>query len=99
VTDSFAARGNSFQQGASLDWNDNNFEPSPTSNTPMAAGNNSPATRHLDLRESLEWLLGATPEHEDLDMPADEKSARRNRRMDLLLWILNLEPRLAPYGE
>lgn len=65
----------------------------------MAAGSNSPSTRHLDLRESLEWLLGAAPEQEDLDIPADEKSARRNRRMDLLLWILNLEPRLAPYGE
>lgn len=56
-------------------------------------------SRHLDVRESLEWLLGPAPDHEELDMAPEEKSALKDRRMDLLLWILNLEPRLAPYGE
>jgi hypothetical protein len=59
------------------------------------AGNTVP---HLNLREALEWLLGAPHTHDD-DLSHEEKAARRNRRMELLLWLLNLEPRLAPYGE
>ncbi len=49
----------------------------------------------LDLRESLELLIGAEEEHM---LPTDERLVRRERRFDLLVWLLNLEPRLGPYG-
>jgi hypothetical protein len=51
------------------------------------------------LRDALEWLLGPATNPEDDHMSHEEKNARSNRRMELLMWLLNLEPRLAPYGE
>ncbi len=61
----------------------------------------STQTNHhsLNLRDALEWLLGPTTNPEDDHMSHEEKNARSNRRMELLMWLLNLEPRLAPYGE
>jgi hypothetical protein len=51
---------------------------------------------HINLREALEWLLGSP---QDDQFSHEDKAARRNRRMELLVWLLNLEPRLAPYGD
>lgn len=61
----------------------------------------SPQPHHhsLNLRDALEWLLGSTTNPEDDHMSHEEKNARSNRRMELIMWLLNLEPRLAPYGE
>lgn len=53
----------------------------------------------MNLRDALEWLLGSATNPEDDHMSHEEKSARSNRRMELIMWLLNLEPRLAPYGE
>jgi hypothetical protein len=53
-------------------------------------------TKQLDLKESLEWLLGSD---DDFSLPQEERSMRRERRFELLLWILNLELRLNPYIE
>jgi hypothetical protein len=69
--------------------------------TTAAADNSppaSPSSGQLDLRPSLDWLLGAGPDHEN-DLSPEELKERQRRRLDLLLWILHLEPRLTPYGE
>lgn len=95
VTDSFVVRSNG-----------NGFYVGPQNPTPLhgeetaithvaAAVNNLSLTqRTFDVRESLEWLLG--PEEDTLH--SDDKLAIRERRFDLLLWLLNLEPRLGHYG-
>jgi hypothetical protein len=51
----------------------------------------------MDMKESLELILGAEDENR---LPSDERLVRRERRFDLLVWLLNLnlDPRLGPYG-
>ena len=78
----------------------NDFAPD---STLIATDNNAPATSlsgQLDLRQSLDWLLG-TGNGNDLehDLSHEELQEKQKRRLDLLLWILHLEPRLTPYGE
>ena len=53
----------------------------------------------LDIRESIEWLLGRADQAEDRKLTLAEKIARQERRLELLIWLLNLERRLPPYGE
>lgn len=55
-------------------------------------------TREINLREALEWLLGSPETHEVL-LSDEEKERRKERRMDLLIWLMNLELRLSPYTE
>jgi hypothetical protein len=102
VTDSIIASTNSFFAGN----NDQEREQtslerhshSAASRVNAAAASN-PHHKPLNLREALEWLLGSAPNPEEDDLSHEDKTARSNRRMELLLWLLNLEPRLAPYGD
>lgn len=95
VTDSFVVRsnGNGFYVGPQ---NPTPLHSEDTALTNMAAAVNnlSLTQRTFDVKESLEWLLG--PEEDTLQ--CDDKLAIRERRFDLLLWLLNLEPRLGNYG-
>ncbi|HEY9776024.1 MAG TPA: hypothetical protein V6C81_19835 [Planktothrix sp.] len=99
MTDSIFASTNAFFAGSPNNNNDDDREQ--TSFEPQGSGLLSRATggHHLNLRDALEWLLGSAPNPEDEELSHEEKAARSNRRMDLLMWLLNLEPRLAPYGE
>jgi hypothetical protein len=96
VTDSIFASANSFfANNANNDEREqNSFEP--PSNGILAR---SSSTNHLNLRDALEWLLGSAPNPGDEELSHEDKAARSHRRMELLIWLLNLEPRLAPYGE
>jgi hypothetical protein len=50
----------------------------------------------MNLRDGLERLLTGSDQSE----PADpERSVRQERSLELLLWLLNLESRLPPYGD
>lgn len=53
-------------------------------------------SREINLRDALDWLLGS-----DVDgtLPAEEQTVRKERRVDLLIWLMNLELRLSPYSE
>ena len=54
-------------------------------------------TAEIDLREALERiLLGDSMEHSS---PEPDDCAHNERRLDLLMWIMNLELRLSPYTE
>lgn len=99
MTDSITVKSNAFA-AYSQNEEQTNFEPPHSDANQNARVQNTAAPgHHLNLREALEWLLGTHAHHEEEKIPHDEKEARRNRRMDLLMWLLNLEPRLAPYGE
>lgn len=90
VTDSIIAGTSSFFSGTTTsDRDQTSFDPNRVSR---------PGSRPLNLRDALEWLLGAPPSEDDV-LSQEERASRRNRRMELLVWLLNLEPRLAPYGE
>ncbi|MBZ0187047.1 MAG: hypothetical protein K8F91_12440 [Candidatus Obscuribacterales bacterium] len=54
--------------------------------------------REVDLREALEWLLGPA-DSPDPAISASELMERKERRLDLLIWLMNLELRLSPYGD
>lgn len=62
-------------------------------------GQQEPA-KEVNLRHALEWLL-RNPEgdHEVLHGTDEERSRRTERKVDLLIWLLHLERRLAPYHE
>ena len=53
----------------------------------------------LDLSESIEWLLGKNGQNEDSALSESDRLARHERRLELLVWLLNLEKRLPPYGD
>ena len=93
MVDSFVANTNGFTSAAAKTAED---EQASQHNYVEALPNMSFQPR-LEVKESLEWLLGA--EEESL-LPNDERLIRRERRVDLLVWLLNLnlEPRLGPYG-
>lgn len=59
----------------------------------------SPEAKEINLREALEWLLGNSEPHQEMQLTEEEKANRKERRMDLLMWIMNLEMRLSPYRE
>ncbi|HEY9677129.1 MAG TPA: hypothetical protein V6C76_03935 [Drouetiella sp.] len=92
MSDAFVARANNFFVGpqGQLSGEDQ----SKTNPVAAAVTNLSLTQRTFDVKESLEWLLGPEEEH----LHTEEKSAIRERRFDLLLWLLNLEPRLGHYG-
>ena len=49
----------------------------------------------VDLRQALNFVI--EDESEKVDLSADEVSALEQRRLDLIMWLLNLELRLSPY--
>ncbi len=55
--------------------------------------------RNINLRDALEWLLGNHAADEEHSLTEEERSARKERRTELLVWLMNLEPRLSPYKE
>lgn len=55
-------------------------------------------TKEINLQEALEWLLGS-PQPQDAHLSEDELESRKARRTELLMWLLNLELRLSPYGD
>lgn len=59
----------------------------------------TPEAKELNLREALEWLLGSAEPTTESNLTEEEKANRKERRMDLLMWIMNLELRLSPYRE
>ncbi len=59
----------------------------------------SESAREINLREALEWLLGSPDACIDAHLSDEEKANRKERRMDLLIWLMNLELRLSPYRE
>lgn len=54
--------------------------------------------RNINLKDALEWLLGTTGSDEEHALTEDERAARKERRVELLVWLMNLEPRLSPYS-
>lgn len=92
------ANANPFCLPGDPDHEKNQTEAKSTQSASASAPANGKPAPLLNLREALEWLLGAPHTHDD-DLTHEEKAARRHRRMELLMWILHLEPRLAPYGE
>ena len=52
--------------------------------------------REINLRDALDWLLGSDV---DGNLPLEEQTVRKERRVDLLIWLMNLELRLSPYSE
>jgi hypothetical protein len=98
VSDSITAGSNNFWLPKNQEEEQTNFEPQKEGLSSLRSVNAAGTGHHLNLREALEWLLGS-PHNEDDHLTHEDKAARRNRRMELLLWLLNLEPRLAPYGD
>jgi len=49
----------------------------------------------VDLRQALNFVI--EDESEKVDLSDDEVSAVEQRRLDLIMWLLNLELRLSPY--
>ncbi len=75
-------------------------EPELIQNAPIAerqtTGGDEFVQKLLNLKDGLERLLSGTEE----DEPADpERSVRQERSLEILLWLLNLESRLPPYGD
>lgn len=55
--------------------------------------------RNINLKDALEWLLGTHGSDEDHILSDEERVARKERRVELLVWLMNLEPRLSPYKD
>jgi len=55
--------------------------------------------KEINLREALEWLLGNPEVTQEVQLSEEERASRKERRMDLLMWLMNLELRLSPYRE
>ncbi len=55
--------------------------------------------RNINLKDALEWLLGTHTADEEHVLSDEERIARKERRVELLVWLMNLEPRLSPYKE
>src|SRR5271170_6156773 len=51
-----------------------------------------------NLRHGLEWLLGQSGDINEVSS-SESELARHERRIELLVWLLNLEKRLPPYGD
>jgi hypothetical protein len=53
----------------------------------------------VDLREALSVVIETEEERVDAaaDLSHDDVSELEQRRLDLVMWLLNLESRLAPY--
>jgi hypothetical protein len=94
VTDPFVVRSSNFYAGVPAQTPLHGEDLAKTNSVSAPVNNFVLTQKTLDVKESLEWLLG--PEEEQLH--CDEKLAVRERRFDLLLWLLNLEPRLGNYG-
>ncbi len=101
MSDSIIARSNAFYATTgSQKHEQTNFDPQHTDGHHVRQSNAGSTGHQLNLRDALEWLLGShAPKDEEGALSHEEKAARRNRRMELLMWLLNLEPRLTPYGD
>ncbi len=51
----------------------------------------------INLCDALEWLFMGSESEDALSEP--ERQSRKERRLELLLWIMNLERRLSAYVE
>lgn len=75
-------------------------EPELTLNAPVAerqtAGGEEFVQKLLNLKDGLERLLNGSEESTPVD---PERSVRQERSLEILLWLLNLESRLPPYGD
>jgi len=49
----------------------------------------------VDLRQALSFVIDE--ESSSAEVSADELAALEQRRLDLIMWLLNLEVRLSPY--
>ncbi len=91
MTDFLVSQSNSAGLSAS-DWQTESF-------APQRQSEQSDSSREINLREALEWLLGSPEAINDMHLSDEEKSTRKERRVDLLIWLMNLELRLSPYRE
>ena len=51
----------------------------------------------IDLKEAFDWLIGNGPG--PIEGVEESDDSVKQRRLDLLMWLMNLELRLSPYGE
>lgn len=70
----------------------------PASASVVSALKSTAPAQEINLKEALEWLLGS-PQPQDAHLSDEELESRQARRADLLVWLLNLELRLSPYGD
>lgn len=70
----------------------------PASASLVSALKSTTPAQEINLQEALEWLLGS-PQPQDAHLSDEELESRKARRADLLVWLLNLELRLSPYGD
>jgi len=97
VTDFLVSQNNTPGLPASNNWQQESYN-----NTQLKVTMDTQQEPHkeVNLRDALEWLL-RNPEgdHEVHHGTEEERSRRNERKVDLLLWLLHLERRLAPYHE
>ncbi len=58
-----------------------------------------PTNTDINLKDALQWLLGGEDSSELSFLSDEARSERQRRREDLLVWLMNLEVRLQPYGD
>ncbi|MBS2006885.1 MAG: hypothetical protein JST01_07590 [Cyanobacteria bacterium SZAS TMP-1] len=51
----------------------------------------------VDLRQALNFVIEEDSATADAALSDDEVTALEQRRLDLIMWLLNLELRLSPY--
>lgn len=97
MTDFLVTQNNSSGLPASKDWQQESYSQTQLKVT-VDATQDSP--KEVNLRDALEWLL-RNPEgdHEVHHGTEEERSRRKERKVDLLIWLMNLERRLSPYHE
>ena len=98
MTDFLVSQTNAAALSADVDWQSQTPHASTTGSPVQAPVQGAEEAGELDLREALEWLLGS-PEPQEEELHQEELAARQERRMDLILWLMNLELRLSPYSE
>lgn len=91
MTDFLVSQSNSLGVSAS-DWQSETY-------SHQKQSQDAESTREINLREALEWLLGSPEAGIDMQLSDEERANRKERRMDLLIWLMNLELRLSPYRE
>ncbi|MDZ4836117.1 MAG: hypothetical protein SGJ27_20250 [Candidatus Melainabacteria bacterium] len=95
MTDFLVSPNNTSGLPASTTWQQESYNAQLKGTTDAAQ---EPA-REVNLREALEWLLRNPEGHEVPQVNEEEKTRRKERKVDLLIWLLNLELRLSPYHE
>ena len=98
MTDFLVSQSNP-QLPSSDSWRKEDYPSSPQAQIRSHAQSLAEPPREINLREALEWLLGSSDAPEMHQLTEEEKLSRKERRMELLIWLMNLELRLSPYGE